>query len=263
MYTIGQFAVISQLSKKMLRFYDEINLLKPAKVDWDTGYRYYDDNCVIIAQQIIIFKNCGLSLDEIKKILVDNHPNQNCLYDVLIGRRKEIERLSMNIDNSKARLEQMINDLSKEKKEEPELIELDSIFGIYKEVDLSDENAVSERLSELYAWGISSGMSLIPPHLILHNMHDENDEKETKVFVKTSKPTEGDALNGIFPLSLSEGKGVRIIHRGSFFSSGETWKCLFQYIEKKHLSIIGYGRETKNLMGPSVTIEIQVKEVLI
>ncbi|WP_041396195.1 MerR family DNA-binding transcriptional regulator [Gracilinema caldarium] len=32
MYTIGQFAAISQLSKKMLRFYDEINLLKPAKV---------------------------------------------------------------------------------------------------------------------------------------------------------------------------------------------------------------------------------------
>ncbi|WP_041396196.1 GyrI-like domain-containing protein [Gracilinema caldarium] len=192
-----------------------------------------------------------------------SHPNQNCLYDVLVGRRKEIERLSINIDNIKARLEQMINNFSEEKQEEPEIIELESMSGIYKEVDLSDENAVSERLSEVYAWGMSSGLSFIPPHLILHNMNDENDNKESKIFIKTSKPTEGNVIKEIYPLSLSEGKGVRIIHRGSFFTSGDTWKRLFQYIEKKHLAIIGYGREIKNLMGPSVTIEVQVKDVLI
>jgi len=261
MYTIGQFAAISQLSKKMLRFYDEMNLLKPAKVDWDSGYRYYDDNSVVIAQQIIVFKNCGLSLDEIKRILNVGQHNHNNLYDILVSRRKEIERLAMNIDNSKVKLEQMINELSGVKNEEPELIEIEPMEGIYKEVDLSDENAVSEKLSDLYSWGATSGFSFIPPHLILHNIHDENDTNEAKVFVKTNKPTEGDDKKEILPLNLSGGKGVRIIHRGSFFLSGETWKRLFKYIEKNHLTISGYGREIKNIIGPSVTIEVQVKEV--
>jgi protein phosphatase len=37
--TIGAFARASRLSPKALRLYDELDLLRPARVDPDTGYR--------------------------------------------------------------------------------------------------------------------------------------------------------------------------------------------------------------------------------
>jgi DNA-binding transcriptional MerR regulator len=38
---IGQFAKLSGLSSRMLRFYAERNILVPAFTDNATGYRYY------------------------------------------------------------------------------------------------------------------------------------------------------------------------------------------------------------------------------
>lgn len=39
MSTIGEFASIGRVSMRMLRYYDRIGLLTPARVDPDTGYR--------------------------------------------------------------------------------------------------------------------------------------------------------------------------------------------------------------------------------
>jgi DNA-binding transcriptional MerR regulator len=41
MLTIGDFSRITHLTVKTLRRYHEIGLLEPAKVDSQTGYRYY------------------------------------------------------------------------------------------------------------------------------------------------------------------------------------------------------------------------------
>ncbi|WP_241235664.1 MerR family DNA-binding transcriptional regulator [Streptomyces sp. KPB2] len=39
--TIGEFSRVTHLSIRMLRRYHEQDLLVPAEVDPDTGYRYY------------------------------------------------------------------------------------------------------------------------------------------------------------------------------------------------------------------------------
>ena len=41
MFKIGEFSKLSQVSVKALRHYDALGLLKPARVDRFTGYRYY------------------------------------------------------------------------------------------------------------------------------------------------------------------------------------------------------------------------------
>lgn len=41
MFKIGEFSKLSQVSVRMLRYYDEQGLLPPAKVDQETGYRFY------------------------------------------------------------------------------------------------------------------------------------------------------------------------------------------------------------------------------
>ena len=41
MFKIGEFSKLSQVSIRMLRYYDEMGLLKPDRIDTFTGYRLY------------------------------------------------------------------------------------------------------------------------------------------------------------------------------------------------------------------------------
>ena len=66
MLKIGDFAMLSKISINMLRHYDEINLLKPANIDDFTGYRYYEEEQLLIANRIQSLKAMGLSLSMIK-----------------------------------------------------------------------------------------------------------------------------------------------------------------------------------------------------
>ncbi|MFT8347580.1 MerR family transcriptional regulator [Clostridium saccharoperbutylacetonicum] len=69
MYTIGQFSKIGRVSTKTLRYYDEIELLKPMHVDKDTQYRYYSYEQVLKLISISELKAYGLKLEEIKVVM--------------------------------------------------------------------------------------------------------------------------------------------------------------------------------------------------
>lgn len=69
MLKIGDFALLSKISIHMLRYYDEIDLLKPAQIDNFTNYRYYDETQLPIANRIQALKRMGFSLTMIKQIL--------------------------------------------------------------------------------------------------------------------------------------------------------------------------------------------------
>jgi DNA-binding transcriptional MerR regulator len=70
MLRIGEFAALSTISIHMLRNYDKIGLLVPQHVDELNGYRYYDKEQLLQANQIIALKSMGFGLDEIKEILL-------------------------------------------------------------------------------------------------------------------------------------------------------------------------------------------------
>ena len=65
MLSIGRFADTTGLTVRALRYYDEIGLLVPARVDPDTGYRYYDAAQVEDAVTIRRLRALELPLDEI------------------------------------------------------------------------------------------------------------------------------------------------------------------------------------------------------
>ena len=41
MFRIGDFPRLTQVTVKALRHYDRLELLKPARIDPESGYRYY------------------------------------------------------------------------------------------------------------------------------------------------------------------------------------------------------------------------------
>jgi DNA-binding transcriptional MerR regulator/effector-binding domain-containing protein len=66
---IGDFARIGQVSIKALRHYDTLGLLRPAHVQPETGYRFYDLAQLSDLARILALKDCGFALDEIAQLM--------------------------------------------------------------------------------------------------------------------------------------------------------------------------------------------------
>ncbi len=76
MLQIGEFSKTCQVSVKTLHHYDKIGLLVPAKVDYITGYRYYQPTQIDTMNYIQRLKRYGFSLDEIQSILALSDNNE-------------------------------------------------------------------------------------------------------------------------------------------------------------------------------------------
>ncbi|MEU7716660.1 MerR family transcriptional regulator [Streptomyces tibetensis] len=81
MLTIGAFAKASRLSPKALRLYDELDLLRPARVDPETGYRYYAAGQLERARLVAWLRRLGMPLAEIRRVclLHDRAPSAAAL----------------------------------------------------------------------------------------------------------------------------------------------------------------------------------------
>ena len=66
LHRIGDFAKITNLSIRTLRFYDELGLLVPEEVDVYSNYRYYGDRNIEEAKKINYYKKAGFTLEEIR-----------------------------------------------------------------------------------------------------------------------------------------------------------------------------------------------------
>ena len=66
--TIGEFARAAGLSAKALRLHDELGLLRPARVDEWTGYRYYSPGQLEQARLVAWLRRLGMPLAEIKDV---------------------------------------------------------------------------------------------------------------------------------------------------------------------------------------------------
>ena len=69
LYRIGEFAGLSGVSAKTLRYYDDIGLLRPVHVDSRTGYRQYTPEQLQELASIRALKDLGVSLAEIRLLI--------------------------------------------------------------------------------------------------------------------------------------------------------------------------------------------------
>ncbi len=89
-YTIKKMSEISGVSPRTLRFYDEIGLLKPARIN-SSGYRIYGKKEVDRLQHILFYRTLAFKLEDIqesfnrtsadasRKTGTNRHPLGNCL----------------------------------------------------------------------------------------------------------------------------------------------------------------------------------------
>ncbi len=68
MKTVKDVSEITGVSRRTLRYYDEIGLLKPTELT-DAGYRLYDNRALERLQEIMFFKELEIPLEDIKNIM--------------------------------------------------------------------------------------------------------------------------------------------------------------------------------------------------
>lgn len=101
-YTIKELSSLAGISTRTLRYYDEINLLKPSRVT-DAGYRCYSSREVAILQQIMFYRERGFDLKTIQQIIYDKD------FDML----KAMEEHLLELEKQRAATEALISTVKK------------------------------------------------------------------------------------------------------------------------------------------------------
>lgn len=91
MFRIGDFSRIARVSARQLRFYEEVGLFEPAHTDPATGYRFYSVAQLAELNRIIVLKELGFSLDEVRGIVRSGIGAEE-LRAMLLVRRRDAER---------------------------------------------------------------------------------------------------------------------------------------------------------------------------
>lgn len=102
-YTIKKLAELAGVSTRTLRYYDEIGLLKPCRVN-SSGYRIYGEQEVDILQQILFYRAMDMRLEDIQQIILQKEFNINSAleshYKRLLDRREQIDQLLATIEKT-------------------------------------------------------------------------------------------------------------------------------------------------------------------
>lgn len=117
-YTVQKLGRLAGISTRTLRYYDEIGILKPARMS-SSGYRLYGQAEVNRLQQIMFYKELGFRLESIKEIVTS--PSFNVAAALkehrkkLLEKRKQLDLLITNVEKTIALNEGRITMTDKEK----------------------------------------------------------------------------------------------------------------------------------------------------
>lgn len=249
MFKIGEFSRLGLVSVKALRYYDELGLLKPARVDEFTGYRYYSANQLMRLNRILAMKDMGLSLEQIA-LLLDQEPTPEQIRGML--RLKQAE-LRQQLRDGQARLER-IEAWLQAFDEEATMPEYDVILKSVPAIRVAEARGVTPTMEQIgvtldrlfdRAIGhiMQNGANFAGPPT---TMYYDTEYRDSDISVGACMPFEG---------ALSDGEQVKVvtlpavetvastIHHGPFAALNLAYNAIFKWIEANGYHVSGPGRE--------------------
>lgn len=101
--SVSQAARLAGVSARTLRWYDEIGLLRPTEVT-PAGYRFYDDRAMACLQQILFYRELGVPLEQIGRILsAPDHDRTEALQkhrNLLLMKRRRLDDMLRLVDET-------------------------------------------------------------------------------------------------------------------------------------------------------------------
>ncbi|MGY5268227.1 MerR family transcriptional regulator [Paraclostridium bifermentans] len=239
LFTIGEIAILFDINKKTLRYYDEIDLFKPSYIDEKNNYRYYTTNQFEKLNTIIYLKSMGIALSKIKSHL-DNRSINNTLNLFEIQEeaiKKKIEELVIIQNKVKGRISKIKDSIDYEKINK--IIEADieerSIVLLKEEVKTNKDLEISIRKLENKANKKSSiflgevGVSISKDKLKNKLFKDYD---STFIFVENKKYSK--EISKILP----KGKYICLIFNGLHDDSEIYYERILKYIEQNNYEIL-------------------------
>ena len=102
-YTVQKLGKLAGISTRTLRYYDEIGMLKPARIN-SSGYRIYGQQEVNLLQQILFYKELGIKLETINQIVTSpTFDEAKALADhrsQLLDKRDQLDLLIANVEKT-------------------------------------------------------------------------------------------------------------------------------------------------------------------
>lgn len=102
MKSVNEVTKLSGVSRRTLRYYDEIGLLPPSAIK-ESGYRQYDDESLLRLWHILFYKELGLSLDEIRVLLDSSKETEKKLLQkhkqTLLEKQSQLHQMTLSIDH--------------------------------------------------------------------------------------------------------------------------------------------------------------------
>lgn len=253
-FKIGDFSRLSLVSVKALRYYDELGLLKPARVDEFTGYRYYSASQLTRLNRILALKDLGLSLEQIA-LLLDREPTPDQIQGML--RLKQVE-LRQQVTEGQARLARIEVWLHAFEQEDTMLSDYAVVLKPVGPLWVAQIRGVAPSMEQIgptldglfdqvmVYLSRKGATSDAPPTTVYYDA----EMRETDITVGACMPFEGhlnDGENDSEQVHVIELPGVEmmasVIHHGSFSTLAQAYQALFLWIEANGYQISGPIRE--------------------
>jgi DNA-binding transcriptional MerR regulator len=245
MFKIGDFSKLSQVSAKTLRYYDEIDLLKPGEIDRFTGYRYYTMAQLARLHRILALKDLGLSLEQIRRMLDEALPAAQ-IHGMLKLKQAEIEQHIADEATRLARVAALLRQIEQEDTMPTQEV-------VIKRIEPQRVAAIRDVVPTFAAqgqlWGELDGylgqrhITPIGPCLtIYHDPEYREHDVELEVCEPVASAVAGEGRVKVYELPAVETMAC-ILHHGDFQNVGETYHALLRWIETNGYRIAGCNRE--------------------
>ncbi len=232
---ISRFAVLTGLSPKTLRYYDEIGLLRPADVDDLNSYRYYSVTQIDRAVRIRRWRELGLPLDEIRDLI--EHPAR--VRDVLSRHER---RLGTEIEERQRALSVLRTYLQEDPMNyRTEQIPARQTLSIRTRLHPPHYEVIPEAMGELMTHVKARGYLVDRPSFFVHDNDDQGEGSLLEVCVPVVGNVEGD---GRIEVRTFEG-GRAFIGRfvGPYDKTGAAYYTVVEEALRRELTITGVTAE--------------------
>jgi DNA-binding transcriptional MerR regulator/effector-binding domain-containing protein len=251
-FKVGAFARMSGTSVKTLHHYDEIGLVRPARVDPETGYRYYDVAQLAALDQIRTLKELGFSLEQIA-LLVSAELSTERLVELLRLKQVEVAERVRAEQERLARVTRHLRQLDAdagafafEVRAVPEL----RTAAVRRLVADTDADAIRETIRDgfVYLYG-TLGRNRVTPAgpSILYWQETGGESEAGDVFMATPVAVElPPALTerGVEALTLPAVETMAVLtHHGPLSEIGGAYLHLFEKLRAENLRIVGGRRD--------------------
>lgn len=248
---IGRFSLITRLSQKALRLYDERGLLVPEVKDLCSGYRYYTG--AQIARGVSVKTLCclGFPLHEIGLLLDAKEQRDTSTIRQLFERRRKairsevvrLQQIEAILENEEASLELIYMSLN-----EPVIKEVATQRIVGKKGTGSYGETISRLMPALCSQIFSeenqkSNLKVTGPFMTLYY---DSEYREKDATLECAAPITGRIVltdPEMEVTTLPGGKCLTLIHKGSYTKLHEAWSRIGAYAEEKEFVACGYHRE--------------------